>query len=95
LYVPPNNPAHMNSRPSLNATIRQKMRAKLQQPGGYEIYKRRNIIVEPVFAEIKHLRQFRQFRLRGLASVAAEWSLICTTHNLLKLFRANKRLATI
>jgi transposase len=93
LYVPPNNPAGMKSRPTVNALIRDRMRAKLQRPGGYEIYKLRNIIVEPVFAEIKHLRQFRQFLLRGLAQVEAEWSLICMTHNLLKLFRANKQLA--
>jgi len=95
LYVPPNNQPGMKSRPTVNATIREKMRAKLQRPGGYDIYKCRNTIVEPVFAEIKHLRQFRQFRLRGLTQVNAEWSLICMTHNLLKLFRANKQLATI
>lgn len=94
LYVPPNNPAGMKSRPTVNAIIRDQMRAKLQRPGGYEIYKRRNIIVEPVFADIKHLRQFRQFLLRGLVAVAAEWSLICMTHNLRKLFRANQQLAT-
>jgi transposase len=93
LYVPPNNQPGMKSRPTANTTIREKMRAKLQRPGGYEIYKRRNIIVEPVFAEIKHLRQLRQFLLRGLAQVEAEWSLICMTHNLMKLFRANKQLA--
>lgn len=94
LYVPPNNPAGMKSRPTVNAIIRDQMRAKLQRPGGYEIYKRRNIIVEPVFADIKHLRQFRQFLLRGLVAVEAEWSLICMTHNLRKLFRANQQLAT-
>jgi transposase len=94
LYVPPNNPAGMKSRATVNAAIRDQMRAKLQRPGGYEIYKRRNTIVEPVFAEIKHLRQFRQFLLRGLVAVEAEWSLICLTHNLRKLFRANQQLAT-
>ena len=85
--------AGRRSRQTLNNSIREQMRAKLKRPDGYEIYKRRNIIVEPVFAEIKHVRQFRQFLLRGLAQVEAEWSLICLTHNLLKLFRANKQLA--
>jgi transposase len=97
LYVPPNNPSGMKSGPrsrsTINAAIRDQMRAKLKRPEGYEIYKRRNIIVEPVFAEIKHVRQFRQFLLRGLAQVEAEWSLMCMTHNLLKLFRANKQRA--
>jgi hypothetical protein len=47
--------------------------------------------VEPVFAQIKHIRGFRQFLLRGLAQVEAEWLLVCLTHNLLKLFRATKQ----
>src|SRR5207237_9353307 len=37
LYVPPNNQPGMKSRPTVNATIREKMRAKLQRPGGYDI----------------------------------------------------------
>jgi len=97
LYVPPNNPSGMKagrrSRQTINNIIREQMRAKLRRPDGYEIYKRRNIIVEPVFAEIKHVRRFRQFLLRGLVQVGGEWSLICMTHNLLKLFRASKQLA--
>ena len=43
--------------------------------------------VEPVFGQIKQGRGFRQFLLRGLEKVNGEWSLICTGHNLLKLFR--------
>lgn len=98
LYVPPNNqpglPRGQRSKRAINARVREMMWHKLQSAGGYEIYKRRNIIVEPVFAEIKHLRPFRQFLLRGLAQVEAEWSLICMTHNLRKLFRARSALAT-
>ena len=43
--------------------------------------------VEPVFGQIKDVRGFRRFLLRGLDSVKAEWQLICLTHNLLKLYR--------
>ena len=43
--------------------------------------------VEPVFGQIKQGRGFRQFLLRGLQKVQGEWSLICTGHNLLKLFK--------
>ena len=43
--------------------------------------------VEPVFGQIKQARGFRQFLLRGLEKVNREWLLICTGHNLLKLFR--------
>ena len=35
---------------------------------------------------IKQARGFRQFLLRGVEKVRAEWAMICTTHNLLKLF---------
>jgi len=45
-------------------------------------------VVEPVFGQIKEQRGFRRFLLRGLGNVAAEWKLICATHNLLKLFRS-------
>lgn len=43
--------------------------------------------VEPVFGQIKQGRGLRQFLLRGLEKVNGEWSLICTGHNLLKLFK--------
>ena len=49
------------------------------------IYARRKAIVEPVFGQIKG-RGFRQFLLRGEKKVRGEWSLICTTHNLRKLY---------
>src|ERR1700686_172807 len=38
------------------------------------------------FRQIKQARGFRQFLLRGVEKVRAEWAMICTTHNLLKLF---------
>jgi transposase len=63
------------------------MQAKLSTPRGRAIYAKRKSIVEPVFGQIKECRGFRQFSLRGLAPVGGEWSLVCTCHNLLKLFR--------
>ena len=50
-------------------------------------YALRMATVEPVFGQIKQGRGSRQFLLRGLQKVDGEWSLICTGHNLLKLFR--------
>ena len=47
-------------------------------------------IVEPVFGQTKEVRRFRRFSLRGYARAAAEWALICLTHNLLKLVRARQ-----
>src|SRR6202051_40526 len=42
-------------------------------------------MMEPVFGQIKQARGFRQFLLRGFEKVRAEWALVCTVHNLLKL----------
>ena len=66
---------------------KDRMRRKLQTKRGRKRYALRMETVEPVFGQIKQGRGFRQFLLRGLAKVQGEWSLICTTHNLLKLFR--------
>jgi len=64
----------------------QRMARKLRTKKGRETYAQRKVIVEPVFGQIKEVRGFRRFLLRGLANVAGEWALICLTHNLLKLF---------
>jgi hypothetical protein len=45
------------------------------------------IIVEPVFEHIKQAQGLRSFLPYGLEEVCAEWALICTTHNLPKLYR--------
>jgi len=94
LYVPP-NPLPKECAETPAGTVRRRMRKKLDRPGGIETYRRRNTTVEPVFAHIKHIRGYRQFVLRGLEKVEAEWALICMTHNLLKMFRAGRQLAGI
>ena len=72
---------------------RDRMRRKLQTKRGPKRYALRMGTVEPVFGQIKQGRGFRQFLLRGLAKAQAEWSLICTGHNLFKLFRCCRPLA--
>jgi len=72
-----------------SATPIQRMRRKLRTQRGKAIYARRKAIVEPVFGQIK-TRGFRQFLLRGQRKVDGEWHLICTTHNLLKLFKGTR-----
>ena len=69
------------------ANAKDGMRRKLQTKTGQAIYAARKAIVEPVFGQIKHARGFRQFLLRGEEKVRAEWSLVCTGHNVLKLHR--------
>ena len=63
-----------------------RMRRKLRTKHGRKRYALRMGTVEPVFGQIKHIRGFRQFLLRGVEKVQREWEFICTGHNLLKLF---------
>ncbi len=64
------------------------MRQKLKRGGRRSRYRLRKQTALPVFGQIKQARGFRQVLLRGLAKVQAEWTLICTAHNTLKLFKA-------
>ena len=69
------------------ATIVDRMSRKLHTKTGAAVYAARKGIVEPVIGQIKQARGFRQFLLRGFEQVQGEWSLVCTTHNILKLYR--------
>ncbi len=69
------------------ATHVDQMSRKLHRKAGAAVYAARKAIVEPVIGQIKHARGFRQFLLRGFEKVQGEWSLVCTTHNILKLYR--------
>ncbi len=68
--------------------MRFAMQTKLASPEGRKIYARRKVIVEPVFGQIKAAMGFNRFSLRGLLKAPSEWGIVCTCHNLLKLFRA-------
>jgi len=67
--------------------LRQAMRIKMEQQEAKEIYKRRKVIVEPVFGQIKN-GGFRGFSLRGKEKVAGEFSLVCAAHNIKKIVKA-------
>jgi len=71
------------------ATIKQRMSRKLRTKKGRCTYSKRKHIVEPVFGQIKQIRGFRQFSMRGHEICQQEWDLIGLTHNILKLFRSS------
>jgi Transposase DDE domain len=85
-----NQPAPSSPRGRIpkSATLVERMKRKLMTMAGQAIYARRKTIVEPVFGQIKQAQGFRQFLLRGVDKVRAEWALVCATHNVLKLYRA-------
>lgn len=70
-------------------SVRDRMERKLLTKGGSTLYKLRSQMVEPVFGQIKAVRDCGMFMRRGLKAAQSEWRLICATHNLLKLFRNN------
>jgi len=80
-------PPPVRGRPPKNLSVKDRMRRKLLTQRGRTVYAKRKAVVEPVFGQIKQGRGLRQFLLRGLNKVEAEWELWCLTHNLLKLHR--------
>lgn len=65
--------------------VARSMLATLDSEDGKAAYQRRQAIVEPVFAQVKHNRGIRRLLRRGKAAVQAELDLIATAHNLLRL----------
>ena len=80
------HPAQVHRK--IGGPLTQAMREKLKRAGWRSRYRLRKQIVEPVFGQVKQARGFRQFLLRGIEKVRAEWAMICTAHNLTKLARA-------
>jgi transposase len=72
----------------LSGPLTKAMQGKLKRAGWRSRYRFRKQTVEPVFGQIKQARGFRQFLLRGIEKVTAEWAMICTAHNLTKLAKA-------
>jgi len=64
----------------------RRMRQKLRDPVGRQIYAQRKAIVEPVFGVLKQQRGLRQFRLRGLHRVGIEFTLAAIGYNLSRLY---------
>ena len=66
------------------------MERKLLTKRGRALYKKRGVLLEPVFGQVKEGQRFRRFMRRGLGAAQSEWSLEGMTHNLLKLWRSGQ-----
>ena len=75
------------------ATAQERRAAKVRTPAGRAVYARRKVMGEPVLGQIKEVRGFRRFLLRGLHKIRGEWSLVCLTQNLLKIWRYGRVLS--
>ena len=81
-------PHKPDSQTKSRQPLARAMTEKLTAPTGAANYRRRQQIVEPVFAHIKHHRAITRLLRRGRNAVQAEIDLIATSHNLLKLYRS-------
>ena len=93
-YLCPDRLKHGETPPPVRGRVPKdlsfidRVRRKLLLKKGRLLYGLRKETAEPVFGQIKHVRGLKQFLLRGLNKVKGEWSLWCTTHNVLKLWAA-------
>jgi hypothetical protein len=68
------------------ASAKEVMARRLKTAEGRVLYKLRKQTVEPVFGIIKEVMGFRRFLLRGRTKVALEWTLVCVSYNLKRIF---------
>ena len=65
----------------------QKMREKLSSEEGKKKYLKRQCTIEPVFGHLKYNLGYRNFLLRGIEKVTAEFKLMCIGWNIKKMLR--------
>lgn len=68
-------------------SLKDRMERKLRTRRGWQLYRQRGWIAEPVFGHTKQQRRCDHFLRRGQAAVRSEWRLITAAHNMLKLWR--------
>ncbi len=61
-------------------------RKRVESEYGKLLMEKRKIEVEPVFGNIKYNMGYRHFLLRGNRGAEIEWTMMCTAHNLKKLW---------
>jgi transposase len=72
--------------PDPEASAKEVMAHRLKSEPGKTLYKLRKQTVEPVFGIIKEVMGFRRFLLRGRVKAGLEWTLVCVSYNLKRMF---------
>ena len=92
VLIPPDAAGRQGARPGWEGGYYDHMRRVLATDYGGGLYKRRQAMIEPVFAHTKFNRKLLRFMRRGRSAVRSEWRLMAATHNMLKLH--NHQIAT-
>jgi len=87
LLCPPEAATRQGTRPGWNGGRYSWMRYVLATELGQQLYKKRKVMIEPVFAQMKYNRKFDRFGRRGRSAARSEWRLQAATHNITKLHR--------
>src|SRR3954463_2471300 len=87
VIIPPDTSRRRTTRRNWEGGHYDFMRRVLASERGGELYRMRQPMIEPVFAQTKFNRGLDRFRRRGRGAVRTEWRLITATRNLLKLHR--------
>jgi transposase len=85
VLIPPDAGKRKGARPGWDGGRYAFMRSVLETDAGGALYRKRQGMIEPVFANTKFNRRIDRFLRRGRAACRSEWRLITATHNLLKL----------
>ena len=79
--------------PGPDASAQELMAHRLKTTLGQALYRFRKQTVEPVFGIIKEVMGFRRFLLRGREKVSLEWTLVCVSYNLKRMFTLKNQAA--
>ncbi len=74
----------------LREGLRQKVRDRLKTPEGKLKMRQRMHLIESRFGHMKFNLKYDRLMLRGLTKVDAEYKLICTAMNILKIFKTKE-----
>jgi Transposase DDE domain len=85
VLIPPDAHKRNGVRPGWTGGMYEFMRGVLTSERGKDLYRRRQGLIEPVFANTKFNRKIYRFHRRGRSAVRSEWRLINATHNILRL----------
>jgi hypothetical protein len=86
VLIPPDSSQRKGTRPGWDGGLYAFMRRVLETDTGHQLYRKRQGMIEPLFAHTKYNRRMDRFLRRGRSAARSEWRLITATHNLQKLY---------